>query len=77
MVAFYVTSGGIHPFADASPTTSDADVQDNIMNGKSDLLVVKDRLFVDMIEKMLEGNPADRPSAHTLLRYWHRILISA
>ena len=67
MVAFYVTSGGIHPFDDASHTTSDADVQRNISNGNSDLSAVQDRLFVNMVERMLAASPADRPSAHTLL----------
>ncbi|KAI0230589.1 putative serine/threonine-protein kinase irlD [Lamellibrachia satsuma] len=70
MVVFYVRSGGIHPFDDTtSHTASDAVVQKNIISGKSDLSAVKDRLAVDMVKTMLAANPADRPSADTLLRH--------
>ena len=67
MVVFYVMSGGIHPFHAASA----ADVENKIVNGysNSDLSAVKDRVAVDMVETMLEDDPADRPSADTLLRY--------
>ena len=64
MVVFYVMSGGIHPFDDASHT---ADVENNIINGNSDLSSLQDSLAVDMVETMLAANPADRPSTQTLL----------
>ncbi|KAI0230590.1 hypothetical protein LSAT2_019084 [Lamellibrachia satsuma] len=69
MVVFYVLSGGIHPFDDASHTASDTHIPINIINDNSDLSAVKDRLAVDMVKTMLAANPADRPSADTLLRH--------
>ena len=66
LVAFYMMSGGMHPFHAASA----ADVERKIVNGRSDsdLSAVKDQVAVDMVEKMLADHPVDRPFADTLLR---------
>ena len=66
MVAFYMISGGTHPFHAASA----ADVERKMVNGRSDsdLSAVQDQVAVDMVKKMLADLQADRPFADTLLR---------
>ena len=64
MISFFVVSGGRHPFHAAS----DADVEEKIANGQPDLSSVSDRLALDLVEKMLEDVPADRPPADKLLK---------
>ena len=62
MVAFYVMSGGTHPFHAAS----EEDVENQ--TGNPDWSAVQDRLALDMVKPMLADDPDDRPSAPSLLR---------
>ena len=64
MVAFYVMSGGTHPFHAAS----EEDVEKKIACGNPDLSAVQDQVAVDMVKTMLADDPDDRPSALSLLR---------
>ena len=73
MVAFYMMSGGRHPFEAAS----DDDVEAKIENGQPDLSSVTDVVAHDLVKKMLEDTPANRPAAKTLLKYSHLALLSA
>ena len=73
MVSFYVMSGGRHPFEAAS----DAAVEQKITTGQPDLSSVTDLAALDLVKKMLEHIPANRPDADKLLKYSHHALLSA
>ena len=73
MVAFYVMSGGRHPFEAAS----DAAVEVKITNGQPDLSSVTDLVAQDLVKKMLEDIPSNRPAAKRLLKYSHLAQLSA
>ena len=64
MICFYMMSAGKHPFLAAD----DAGVKSNILSNSWDKSSVKDSLGVDLVERMLEDNPSDRPSAEALLK---------
>ena len=73
MVAFYVMSGGRHPFEAAT----DAAVEQKITTGQPDLSSVTDLVAQDLVEKMLEDIPANRPAANQLLKYSLHAILSA
>ena len=64
MLVYYMISRGTHPFEAAN-------VEAKIANGQPDLSSVTNRLALDLVGKMLEENPANRPSVTKLLRYSH------
>ena len=82
MVSFYVMSDARHPFEANSDAALEQRIRDDaveqrITNGQPDLSSVTDLIAHDLVEKMLEDTPANRPVADKLLEYSQHALLSA
>nr|XP_033945972.1 serine/threonine-protein kinase ppk4-like [Pseudochaenichthys georgianus] len=64
MVIYYVLSGGHHPFGDIS-----YECENNIVKGNYTLEHVQDVLEKDLIERMIDAEPKNRPKVEECLNH--------
>ncbi|KAI4822212.1 hypothetical protein KUCAC02_007771 [Chaenocephalus aceratus] len=64
MVIYYVLSGGHHPFGDIS-----YECENNIVKGNYTLEHVQDVLAKDLIERMIDAEPKNRPKVEECLNH--------
>ncbi|KAI4808201.1 hypothetical protein KUCAC02_000266 [Chaenocephalus aceratus] len=66
MVIYYVLSGGHHPFGDIS---YECECEHNIVKGNYTLEHVQDVLAKDLIERMIDAEPKNRPKVEECLKH--------
>lgn len=68
MLVYYILSGGKHPFG-LTKKPQDYEIEFNISKGRYRLNAVEDVVAKDLIEKMINKIPKQRPRVDECLRH--------